>query len=278
MFCVEGKKFNRYHHDGSIETYSLTNWRLGREWFGTSSFNHPSPAPPAILQSHFPNIVHSDPDQHYSPEVIPSNHGETIIQLHDRLATTLAAIIARVDSEVDIFEALQPHSSPMATSSKAIIICSHAAPLIAMGRTLTGHMPEDPGEEDFKVFTTGLSTFVRRKRPTVVGSRSDSGAKEGNLVIGAERTSLEQAGGDVIGRLAPGTKVGGLHVKVPDWTEGKGVGGGWDCISNSDCSFLNGGEERGWLVILLYPIYHILFRILLRPISGISMVKNPSIR
>jgi len=228
--------------DGSDLDLRLENG-LG-EWFGTSSFSHPSPASPAILQSHFPNIVRSDPEQHYSPEVIPSSHGETIIQLHDRLATTLEAIIARVDSEVDIFEASQPHSSPMARSSKAIIICSHAAPLIAMGRALTGQMPEDPGEEDFKVFTTGLSTFVR-KRPTVVRSRSDSGAKDGNLVTG-ERTNLEQAGEDVIGRLAPGTEVGGPHVKVPDWTEGKGVGGGWDCISNSDCSFLSGGEERGW--------------------------------
>ncbi|OXV06811.1 hypothetical protein Egran_05423 [Elaphomyces granulatus] len=227
--------------DGSELDVRLENG-LG-EWFGTSSFNHPSPASPAILQSLFPNIVHSDPEQHYSPEVIPSSHGETIIQLHDRLATTLAAIIARVDSEVEIFEALQPHSSPMARSSKAIMICSHAAPLIAMGRALTGCMPEDPEEEDFKVFTTGLSTFVRRKRPTVIRSRSGSGDREGNLVIG---TSSEQVGEDVIGRLAPGTKVGGPHIKVPDWTEGKGVGGGWDCISNSDCGFLSGGEERGW--------------------------------
>jgi transcription factor C subunit 7 len=257
-----------------VETYPLTNRRLGREWFGTSSFNHPSPASPAILQSLFPNIVHSDPEQHYSPEVIPSSHGETIIQLHDRLATTLAAIIARVDSEVEIFEALQPHSSPMARSSKAIMICSHAAPLIAMGRALTGYMPEDPDEEDFKVFTTGLSTFVRRKRPTVIRSRSGSGDREGNLVTG---TSSEQAGEDVIGRLAPGTKVGGPHIKVPDWTEGKGVGGGWDCISNSDCGFLSGGEERGWLVLfkLLYSISYFLLPFLPDPFSSTSLTIHP---
>jgi transcription factor C subunit 7 len=25
-----------------------------------------------------------------------------------------------------------------------------------------------------------------------------------------------------------------------------GVGGGWECTVNGDCSFLSGGEERGW--------------------------------
>ena len=35
---------------------------------------------------------------------------------------------------------------------------------------------------------------------------------------------------------------------VPDigWRDGQGVAGGWDCEVNGDCSFLEGGEERGW--------------------------------
>jgi hypothetical protein len=34
---------------------------------------------------------------------------------------------------------------------------------------------------------------------------------------------------------------------IPDtnW-RGNGVGGGWDCIINGDCSFLSRGEERNW--------------------------------
>jgi len=31
-----------------------------------------------------------------------------------------------------------------------------------------------------------------------------------------------------------------------DWAGGRGVRGGWDCEVNCDCSFLSGGEERGW--------------------------------
>jgi len=27
---------------------------------------------------------------------------------------------------------------------------------------------------------------------------------------------------------------------------GRGVGGGWDLTVSGDCSFLSGGEERGW--------------------------------
>lgn len=108
-------------------------------------------------------------------------------------------------------------------TSKAILICSHAAPLIAIGRALTGRMPEDSSEEDFFVFTAGLSTFRRR---------------------GGD-ASLD--GGQGFGVLAEGTRVADPGVTtVPAWKEGKGVGGGWDCVKNGDCGFLSGGAERGW--------------------------------
>ncbi|KAL2006578.1 hypothetical protein VTN00DRAFT_9246 [Thermoascus crustaceus] len=205
------------------------------EWFGpTTFFDHPSPSPPSTLRSHFPTILHPAPESHYTPHLIPSTRGETIAQLHDRVATTLQAIIADVDAEIDAFEASLPPGSPERTSSKAILICSHAAPLIAMGRALTGNMPEDSGVEDFKVFTAGLSTFVRRGRPT----RSSSSSCISDRIPAGE--------GDKSGRLAPGTKIVRPDTSVPDWRGGKGVGGGWDCVVNGDCSFLSGGAERGW--------------------------------
>ncbi|EAU34289.1 conserved hypothetical protein [Aspergillus terreus NIH2624] len=185
------------------------------EWFGpTSFFHHPSPASPADLKSHFPNILAADTTA--PAHVYPSTRGETIAQLHDRLATTLAAIIADVDAEIAQLERTQP------PSSKAILICSHAAPLIAIGRVLTGRMPDDSGEEDFNVFTAGLSTFVRRGAPA--------------------QTPQETQSQDV---LAPGTRIARPDVaKVPCW-KGIGVAGGWDCVANGDCSFLSGGAERG---------------------------------
>ncbi|KAL5362893.1 histidine phosphatase superfamily [Aspergillus floccosus] len=185
------------------------------EWFGpTSFFHHPSPASPAELKSHFPNILAADTTT--SAHVYPSTRGETIAQLHDRLATALAAIIADVDAEIAQLERTQP------PSSKAILICSHAAPLIAIGRALTGRMPEDSGEEDFNVFTAGLSTFVRRQP--------------------AQKQQETQSEGV----LAPGTRIVRPEVaKVPCW-KGTGVAGGWDCVVNGDCNFLSGGAERGW--------------------------------
>lgn len=122
-----------------------------------------------------------------------------------------------------------------------MLIVSHAAPLIAMGRALTGNMPDDSGTEDFNVFTAGLSTFVRR---TGGVDRTGSGSR-------GEGVSL--SGGREL--LAPGTRFVRSDVTVPDWQGGRGVGGGWDCVSNGDCSFLSGGAERGWFVYLMIDFW-----------------------
>jgi len=88
--------------------------------------------------------------------------------------------------------------------------------MIAMGRVLTGRMPEDPAEEDFKCFTCSFSKYVRRQEPAKIELNSTWDAA--------------------------------VAENVPDvgWRGGAGVSGGWDCEVNGDCSFLQGGEERGW--------------------------------
>ncbi|PLB33488.1 phosphoglycerate mutase family protein [Aspergillus candidus] len=196
------------------------------EWFGpTSFFHHPSPSTLSTLKTHFPTIL-PDTDTippQQQPNVIPSTRGETIAQLHDRLATALSSIIADVDAEVAAHE-----QATGSHSSKAILICSHAAPLIAIGRALTGNMPDDPDVEDFNVFTAGLSTF-RRRMPSPVEGAHGSGNSGSNT-----------------SSLAPGTKLTKDTITVPQWRGGRGVGGGWDCIANGDCSFLSEGAERGW--------------------------------
>jgi transcription factor C subunit 7 len=109
--------------------------------------------------------------------------------------------------------------------SRGILICTHAAPLIAIGRVLTGNMPEDSSVEDFKTYTASLSTFVRRRGvPGLTGSYGESQLENDDAV-----------------RTVSGTP-------VPLWRGGKGVGGGWDCVGNGECGFLTGGEERGWCV------------------------------
>ena len=131
----------------------------------------------------------------------PPGNGESIDQLHDRCARTLANIIRRVDEQ-------ERHEDV------SLLICTHAAPLIAMGRVLTGYMPEDTAEQDFKTFTCGILLFERRS----------SGRNQG--VIDNSITD---------GRSPP-----------VDWKDGKGLEGGWDCVLNGDCRHLTGGQERAW--------------------------------
>jgi transcription factor C subunit 7 len=90
------------------------------------------------------------------------------------------------------------------------------ATLIAIGRALTGRMPNDIAEEDFRPFTCGLSTFMRkgRKENAAVAVKSWNGS--------------------------------GTPIPKVLWRDGNGVGGGWELKVSGDCSFLSGGEERGW--------------------------------
>ena len=171
---------------------------VGREWYGVARFDHPSPGSPELLRKFFPTYSAS-----YKPSIIPSTNGETLEELHDRCAYTMLRIISDLDEE---------EGAP-----KAVLICTHAATLIAVGRALTGDMPEEVGTEDFKPYTCGLSKFVRRKLPRDGGER---------------KQVLAWSKGEAIPKV--------------DWRDGKGVAGGWDCELNGDCSHLKDGAERGW--------------------------------
>ncbi|KAM5435446.1 hypothetical protein McanCB21832_003149 [Microsporum canis] len=190
------------------------------EWFGsTSFFTHPSPASFGVLDPLFPALISPS----YAAQVYPNPSGETISELHDRVATTLETIIADVDDEMREYERTHPEA---AQESHAIIICAHAAPLIAMGRALTGNMPEDPSTEDFKVFTAGISMFRRRRSQ----SHDSPALSQRNNIHGG-------------GKLTASGKT------IPLWRGGSGVGGGWDCVVNGACGYLSNGAERGWYVI-----------------------------
>lgn len=166
------------------------------EFYGLARFDHPSPASIDVLNTHFPNL-YAEKD----PIIVPSTKGESIPHLHDRIAYALHHLIARADADP--------------AGPKSMLICSHAAAMICIGRALTGRMPEDVGEDDFNCFTCSFSKFVRR------------GTSEGQDVPAWSPETPDQ---------------------VPDvkWRDGKGVQGGWKCEVNGDCSFLSGGEERGW--------------------------------
>ncbi|KAJ0338822.1 hypothetical protein COL922a_005141 [Colletotrichum nupharicola] len=114
------------------------------EWYGAAPFDHPTPASPDVLKPMFRHL-----DAAYQSRVFPARKGETIAQLHDRVAAAVQAIIEQCDAE----------------GKRAVVLCSHAASIIALGRVLTGNMPENIDVEDFRAFTCGLSMY-RRKSPS----------------------------------------------------------------------------------------------------------------
>lgn len=175
------------------------------EWYGSAPFEHPTSASPQMLKGFFPAF-----DIDYEPAVTPSRTGETIAQLHDRVALALDAIIKRCNE----------------SGVRAILLCSHAATIIAIGRVLTGNMPENIETEDFNAFTCGLSVYTRKSNETASAYNP------------TQKPATAPSSGPFLG-----------DSPIPQsmmWRDGKGVGGGWICKVNGDCSFLSGGEERGW--------------------------------
>ncbi|KAL9044960.1 MAG: hypothetical protein Q9214_001944, partial [Letrouitia sp. 1 TL-2023] len=168
------------------------------EFYGLASFEHPSPAPPSFLQTLFPTSF----DENYESVVNPPRSGESIPRLHERVAYTLYRVIATLDAECGDKEA-------------TMLICTHAATLIAVGRALTGSMPDDVNVEDFLAPTAGITKYVRKETPE---------HRPGDQQLSDESTLKE----------------------APDWKGRQGISGGWVCELNGDCSHLRGGFEKAW--------------------------------
>ncbi|KAI0024768.1 phosphoglycerate mutase-like protein [Xylariomycetidae sp. FL0641] len=177
------------------------------EWYGLANFDHPTAAPLNELQRHFPEI-----DANYVSTLTPARQGESIPELHERVATCIQEIIARSDRE----------------GRKTVL------------------MPEDVSTEDFGAFTCGLSTYRRQGYSKTEGNTTSSDGL--SMFRGSTRTPAAAPQGvqdrgapdacskiDLVRHADQGRK---LH-PAASW-------GGWTCEINSDCSFLRCGEERGW--------------------------------
>lgn len=120
------------------------------EWFGHAWFEQPAPADAKRLKTEFFPFANAE----YQSKLVPDRHGERIWELHHRVAQAFSLVIEDVDREYDA----QGRGSDEVT----LLICGHAAQIIASGRVLTGAMPEDLDEEDFQCFTCGISKYKRR--------------------------------------------------------------------------------------------------------------------
>ncbi|KAK9470021.1 histidine phosphatase superfamily [Dipodascopsis tothii] len=88
------------------------------EWYGRTRATHPQPADAATLKTWFPNV-----DTTYTPVAVPSREGETQEELHARAAAVVAELIAQCNADPAV---------------KTMLICTHAATKIALGRALVG--------------------------------------------------------------------------------------------------------------------------------------------
>ncbi|RYN69331.1 hypothetical protein AA0117_g10842 [Alternaria alternata] len=120
------------------------------EFFGRAHFEHPNPPHLELLTPHFRNL-----DDQYASVHMPGSNGELIVELHERVRNALDHIVTTLDNDPE-----QP---------KTVLLCTHAATMIAAGRVLTGKMPENPDEDDFQCFTAGLSKYVRRSADPMKG-------------------------------------------------------------------------------------------------------------
>ncbi|KAJ8102452.1 histidine phosphatase superfamily [Lipomyces tetrasporus] len=94
------------------------------EWYGRTRKTHPRAASQETLKSYFTRV-----SLDYEPIAVPSTEGETIQELHDRAEAVLAAMIKDCNEN---------HPEV-----KTVVICAHAATIIALGRALVGDMSYD---------------------------------------------------------------------------------------------------------------------------------------
>lgn len=76
------------------------------EWYGLTREIHPSPASLSLLRGFFPYI-----DVSYTPSLVPSNKGETMDDIHQRVKRAVDIIISDAESH----------------DCRTIILCTHAA-------------------------------------------------------------------------------------------------------------------------------------------------------
>ncbi|KAF2750475.1 phosphoglycerate mutase family protein [Sporormia fimetaria CBS 119925] len=138
------------------------------EFYGKAHFKHPTPPDLAMLNGHFQDL-----DAEYVSGHVPHVNGEMIAELHERVKNAIMHIIETLDQDPE--------------GPKTVLICTHAAIMICLGRVLTGKMPEDPDEDDFQCYTASLSTFKRKSPATVASWECTGNAETHFLKNGGER-------------------------------------------------------------------------------------------
>ena len=171
--------------------------------------------------------------------------------------------------------------------------------MIAIGRVLTGKVPDDLLANDFRCYTCSLSKFLRMRGqngfveravppppPSVPhsipmplslpspGLVTPMAAQQQQYHYHYQQQQQQQIPANLPSPLPSPSTLMRDGIMVPpgpgpgpmavDWHAGIGVRSVWDCITNADCSFLSGGEERGWYVACVVLLFSFLFFIMVR--------------
>lgn len=118
------------------------------EWFGKAEWKQPVPEMARKLRDGW--FLWLEGEDGAANGVVPGAYGEGIKELHERVGRGLEEVFREVEGE-------------SGDQKVTLLICFHAAGVIAAGRMLTGRIPSDWSEPDFKCFTAGVSRFVRKE-------------------------------------------------------------------------------------------------------------------
>lgn len=164
------------------------------EWYGMNRSDDPRPASPSELRRFYPHI-----DLDHETICTPESSGESIEQLYARSVFVLSNLIRDLDNDP-----AQPES---------VLLCTHAASLVALSRVLAGSIPEDPATVDFIAYTSCITRFERHDPVPVQTLRTSN---------------------------TPGPNL------TRDWVVDGSLGGSWTCVVNGYGGFLKSGRQRGW--------------------------------
>ncbi|KAG5362943.1 Transcription factor tau 55 kDa subunit [Yarrowia sp. B02] len=115
------------------------------EWFKRERSSHPKPASNTVLKGFFPRVK-----EDYESLVVAGDDGEDEAELHERTKHFLNVLIEKLNKEEPELE--------------TILIVSHAAPRIALGRALVGD-----NSLDIRTGVCSLDTFEAEKEGALCG-------------------------------------------------------------------------------------------------------------
>lgn len=173
------------------------------------------------MNNHFQDL-----DQDYVSIHIPSANGEWLRELHQRVTKALTKIVTDLDDDPE-----QP---------RTLLICTHAATMVS------------PWIQILLIYCTRLGCCWGKRSSLLARTCASPNVKDPLLT--SIPISQIAAGRALTGKIPADLNEDDFQCYTASFSKyvrrsfepEKGVAGNWDCVINSDTSYLSGGAERGW--------------------------------